>query len=115
MDCQLRKSEAARKTFQLSTGKLLQFVEKDLPTDTAAARTSACYSPAARRFSGPPAAQSLSRSSPGNTSNNSGKVAGLSSQAQELCTSVRALIEADCLPYGWEESHTTDGTKYFIK
>lgn len=31
LDCQLRKSESARKTFEVATEKLLQFVEVTLP------------------------------------------------------------------------------------
>lgn len=31
LDCQLRKSESARKTFEVATEKLLQFIEVTLP------------------------------------------------------------------------------------
>uniref|UniRef100_S4RF49 Syntaxin binding protein 4 n=1 Tax=Petromyzon marinus TaxID=7757 RepID=S4RF49_PETMA len=39
---------------------------------------------------------------------------GLAAEAREISKSIRGLIEADCLPYGWEEAYTADGIKYFI-
>ncbi|XP_078061837.1 syntaxin-binding protein 4, partial [Mustelus asterias] len=112
LDCQLRKSEIARKTFEVSTEKLLQFVEvvHEVFTESPAALTNVSGI-GLRRFSGPPSSQNLldrlGRSGPRTP-------ASLSTDARELARSVRALIEADCLPYGWEEAYTADGIKYFI-
>ncbi|KAJ7397670.1 Syntaxin-binding protein 4 [Pitangus sulphuratus] len=39
----------------------------------------------------------------------------LAAEARDLAKSVRAILEVDCLPYGWEEAYTADGIKYFIK
>ncbi|XP_051653984.1 syntaxin-binding protein 4 isoform X4 [Manacus candei] len=38
----------------------------------------------------------------------------LAAEARDLAKSVRAILEVDCLPYGWEEAYTADGIKYFI-
>uniref|UniRef100_A0A3Q2LKS6 Syntaxin-binding protein 4 n=1 Tax=Equus caballus TaxID=9796 RepID=A0A3Q2LKS6_HORSE len=38
----------------------------------------------------------------------------LALESKELIKSVRALLDMDCLPYGWEEAYTADGIKYFI-
>ncbi|XP_072339931.1 syntaxin-binding protein 4 isoform X2 [Scyliorhinus torazame] len=111
LDCQLRKSEAARKTFEVSTEKLLQFVEvvHEVLTESPAALTNVRLG--VRRFSGPPSSQNLldrlGRNGPRTPT-------ALSTDARELAKSVRAIIEADCLPYGWEEAFTADGIKYFI-
>uniref|UniRef100_A0A5F8H2G6 Syntaxin-binding protein 4 n=1 Tax=Monodelphis domestica TaxID=13616 RepID=A0A5F8H2G6_MONDO len=40
--------------------------------------------------------------------------ATLVQESRELAKSVRALMDVDCLPYGWEEAYTADGIKYFI-
>nr|BAE02185.1 unnamed protein product [Macaca fascicularis] len=40
--------------------------------------------------------------------------ATLALESKELVKSVRALLDMDCLPYGWEEAYTADGIKYFI-
>ncbi|XP_038633391.1 syntaxin-binding protein 4 isoform X1 [Scyliorhinus canicula] len=112
LDCQLRKSEAARKTFEVSTEKLLQFVEvvHEVLTESPAALTNVSGL-GVRRFSGPPSSQNLL-----DRLGRSGlrTPTSLSTDARELAKSVRAIIEADCLPYGWEEAFTADGIKYFI-
>ncbi|XP_070334574.1 syntaxin-binding protein 4 isoform X5 [Odocoileus virginianus] len=40
--------------------------------------------------------------------------ATLALESKELVKSVRAILDMDCLPYGWEEAYTADGIKYFI-
>ncbi|XP_039644745.1 syntaxin-binding protein 4 isoform X2 [Perca fluviatilis] len=40
--------------------------------------------------------------------------AALGQEAKDLTRTVRALLEADCLPYGWEEAYTAEGVKYYI-
>ncbi|XP_059509573.1 syntaxin-binding protein 4 isoform X2 [Stegostoma tigrinum] len=112
LDCQLRKSEIAKKTFEASTEKLLQFVEvvHEALAESPAALTNVSGI-GVRRFSGPPSSQNLldrvGRNGPRT-------LASLSTDARELAKSVRTIIEADCLPYGWEEAYTADGIKYFI-
>uniref|UniRef100_A0A8C0Z7K9 Syntaxin-binding protein 4 n=1 Tax=Canis lupus familiaris TaxID=9615 RepID=A0A8C0Z7K9_CANLF len=40
--------------------------------------------------------------------------ATLALESKELVKSVRAILDMDYLPYGWEEAYTADGIKYFI-
>ncbi|XP_072415070.1 syntaxin-binding protein 4 isoform X3 [Chiloscyllium punctatum] len=112
LDCQLRKSEIAKKTFEVSTEKLLQFVEvvHEVLAESPAALTHASGI-GVRRFSGPPSSQNLLDRLGRNVPRT---LPSLSTDAKELVKSVRAIIEADCLPYGWEEAYTADGIKYFI-
>lgn len=107
LDCQLRKSEMARKTFEASTEKLLHFVEaiqevfsdNSAPLSTLSERRAVLGSqtsltPLGRNGRNIPAALAL--------------------ESKELVRSVRAILDMDCLPYGWEEAYTADGIKYFI-
>lgn len=107
LDCQLRKSEMARKTYETSTGKLLHFVEaiQELFSDNSAplANLSERRALVASQTSLSPLARS-GRNIP----------ATLALESKELVKSVRAILDVDCLPYGWEEAYTADGIKYFI-
>ncbi|XP_054833029.1 syntaxin-binding protein 4 isoform X2 [Eublepharis macularius] len=107
LDCQLRKSETAKKTFEVATEKLLQFVEvvhealsDNLPSQSNLSDRKATYS----------SKMLLARLG----RNGRTITASLATEARELAKSIRAILEADCLPYGWEEAHTADGIKYFI-
>ncbi|NXI45990.1 STXB4 protein, partial [Galbula dea] len=107
LDCQLRKSESARKTFEVTTEKLLQFVEvvheilSDNPTSLAV------LSDRRATLSTKALLARLGRVGPPVTT-------ALAAEARDLAKSVRAILEVDCLPYGWEEAYTADGIKYFI-
>ncbi|XP_072098361.1 LOW QUALITY PROTEIN: syntaxin-binding protein 4-like [Mobula birostris] len=93
LDCQLRKSESARKGFEVSTEKLLQFVEMvhELLLESPAAPTNVCGT-GIRRFSGPPTPQNvLSRYGHGGP----GTLSSLSADAKELAKSVRSIVETD--------------------
>ncbi|XP_063817334.1 syntaxin-binding protein 4 isoform X2 [Pseudophryne corroboree] len=105
LDCQLRKSEMARKTFEVSTEKLLQFVENihEVLSDESSTLNLCERAPT---FSSQITRLGKSRL---------GVMAALAAEAKDLSRSVRSLIEVDCLPYGWEETYTADGIKYFIK
>ncbi|XP_075702441.1 syntaxin-binding protein 4 isoform X2 [Rhinoderma darwinii] len=105
LDCQLRKSETARKAFEMSTLKLLQFVENthEVMLDNSGSTLSLCDH-----------APKLSSQMKILGKNRLGVMAALTAEAKELSIFVRSLIEADCLPYGWEEAYTADGIKYFI-
>uniref|UniRef100_A0A8C5KPK2 Syntaxin-binding protein 4 n=1 Tax=Jaculus jaculus TaxID=51337 RepID=A0A8C5KPK2_JACJA len=107
LDCQLRKSEIARKTFEASTEKLLQFVEtiQEVLADNSASLSNISERRAllASQTSLPILGRN-SRSIP----------AVLALESKELVKSVRAMLDVDCLPYGWEEAYTADGIKYFI-
>ncbi|NWT56334.1 STXB4 protein, partial [Erythrocercus mccallii] len=106
LDCQLRKSESARKTFEVATEKLLQFVEvvHEVLSDNS---TSATVLSDRRTLSTKALLARLGRVGPTVT-------AALAAEARDLAKSVRAILEVDCLPYGWEEAYTADGIKYFI-
>ncbi|XP_030916782.1 syntaxin-binding protein 4 isoform X1 [Geospiza fortis] len=106
LDCQLRKSESARKTFEVATEKLLQFVEvvHEILSDNS---TSSTILSDRRTLSTKALLARLGRVGPTVT-------AALAADARDLAKSVRAILEVDCLPYGWEEAYTADGIKYFI-
>ncbi|NXO68823.1 STXB4 protein, partial [Phainopepla nitens] len=103
LDCQLRKSESARKTFEVATEKLLQFVEVTLPFIS----NNILFGKALTTLSTKALLARLGRVGPTVT-------AALAAEARDLAKSVRAILEVDCLPYGWEEAYTADGIKYFI-
>ncbi|NXM72403.1 STXB4 protein, partial [Serilophus lunatus] len=106
LDCQLRKSESARKTFEVATEKLLQFVEvvHEILSDNS---TSSTILSDRRTLSTKALLARLGRIGPAATT-------ALAAEARDLAKSVRAILEVDCLPYGWEEAYTADGIKYFI-
>ncbi|RLV99289.1 hypothetical protein DV515_00009881 [Chloebia gouldiae] len=88
LDCQLRKSESARKTFEVATEKLLQFVEVTLPfifnkiifgKGLCDRRTLSTKALLAR----------LGRVGPTVT-------AALAAEARDLAKSIRAILEVDC-------------------
>ncbi|XP_072259703.1 syntaxin-binding protein 4 isoform X2 [Pyxicephalus adspersus] len=105
LDCQLRKSEMARKTFEVSTQKLLQFVENvhEVLSDDQGSTLNLC-----ERI------PTFSSHLPRLGKSRLGVTSTIATEAKELSRSVRSIIEADSLPYGWEEAYTADGIKYFI-
>ncbi|XP_027738231.1 syntaxin-binding protein 4 isoform X1 [Empidonax traillii] len=107
LDCQLRKSESARKTFEVATEKLLQFVEvvHEILSDNSTSST--LLSDRRATLSTKALLARLGRVGPAATT-------ALAAEARDLAKSVRAILEVDCLPYGWEEAYTADGIKYFI-
>ncbi|XP_075417690.1 syntaxin-binding protein 4 isoform X3 [Tenrec ecaudatus] len=107
LDCQLRKSEMACKTFEASTEKLLHFVEavQEVFSDNPA-----CLPNLSERRAMLASQTSLTHL--GRSRRNI--PAALVLESKELVRSVRAILDMDCLPYGWEEAYTADGIKYFI-
>ncbi|XP_023615339.1 syntaxin-binding protein 4 isoform X2 [Myotis lucifugus] len=107
LDCQLRKSEVARKTFEASTEKLLHFVEaiQEVFSDNCAPLST--LSERRALLASQTSLTSLGR-------NGRSIPALLALESKELVKSVRAILDMDCLPYGWEEAYTADGIKYFI-
>ncbi|XP_065764664.1 syntaxin-binding protein 4 isoform X2 [Muntiacus reevesi] len=107
LDCQLRKSEMARKTFEASTEKLLHFVEaiQDVFSDNSAPLSNLSERRALL-------ASQTSLTPLGKNGHN--LPATLALESKELVKSIRAILDMDCLPYGWEEAYTADGIKYFI-
>ncbi|XP_015285032.1 PREDICTED: syntaxin-binding protein 4 [Gekko japonicus] len=107
LDCQLRKSETSKKTFEVATEKLLQFVEvvHEALSDNFTSQSN--LSDRKTMFSSQMLLARLGR-------NGRTITASLATEARELAKSIRSILEADCLPYGWEEAYTADGIKYFI-
>ncbi|KAM9006261.1 syntaxin-binding protein 4 isoform X1 [Sarcophilus harrisii] len=107
LDCQLRKSETARKTFELTTEKLLNFVEtiQEVLSD---------HSSSLSNFSDRRSILGSQTLFPQLGRNGRNVTANLVQESRELAKSVRALLDVDRLPYGWEEAYTADGIKYFI-
>uniref|UniRef100_A0A8C3WHT7 Syntaxin-binding protein 4 n=1 Tax=Catagonus wagneri TaxID=51154 RepID=A0A8C3WHT7_9CETA len=107
LDCQLRKSEMARKTFEASTEKLLHFVEtiQEIFSDNSAPLSN--LSERRALLASQTSLTPLGR-------NGRNIPATLALESKELVKSVRAVLDMDCLPYGWEEAYTADGIKYFI-
>ncbi|ETE70616.1 Syntaxin-binding protein 4 [Ophiophagus hannah] len=107
LDCQLRKSETAKKTFEVATEKLLEFVETVPEMLLHGSSPPVTLSDRKATISSKMLLAHLGRN--GHT-----LAASLATEARELARSVRAILEADCLPYGWEKAYTADGIKYFI-
>lgn len=108
LDCQLRKSEMARKAYEASTEKLLHFMEaiQEVFSDNSISLSNLSERRAAF------ASQTSLTPLGGRTGRNI--PATLLLECKELVKSVRAILDMDCLPYGWEEAYTADGIKYFI-
>ncbi|KAK1881361.1 Syntaxin-binding protein 4 [Dissostichus eleginoides] len=108
LECQLRKSEATKKGFELSTGKLLSFVENihEFLLESHAPIKS---------FSSGDVKVGVSSPGPAPRHRKTPWTAlTLAQEAKDLGRTVRSLLEADSLPYGWEEAFTRDGDKYYI-
>ncbi|XP_068923575.1 syntaxin-binding protein 4 isoform X2 [Petaurus breviceps papuanus] len=107
LDCQLRKSETARKTFELTTEKLLNFVEaiQEVLSD---------HSSSLSNLSDRRSVLGSQTLFPQLGRNGRNVTASLVQESRELAKSIRALLDVDRLPYGWEEAYTADGIKYFI-
>ncbi|XP_067100898.1 syntaxin-binding protein 4 [Osmerus mordax] len=106
LECQLRKSEGSKKGFEVSTNKLLKFVEaahEFLQENQGPVKS---YSSGDVKAGSSQGARHVKKSP--------WTAATLAVEAKELTRTVRAILEVDCLPYGWEEAYTADGVKYFI-
>ncbi|XP_076616297.1 syntaxin-binding protein 4 isoform X3 [Chaetodon auriga] len=108
LECQLRKSEAAKKGFEMSTGKLLSFVEnvQEFLLES--------HGPTKSYSSGDVKVGASSQALPPRYKKSPWTSSTLAQEAKELTRTVRAILEVDCLPYGWEEAYTADGVKYYI-
>ncbi|XP_059180180.1 syntaxin-binding protein 4 [Centropristis striata] len=108
LECQLRKSEATKKGFEMSTAKLLSFVENVQEFLLEGHGPTKSYS------SGDVKVGASSQGLPPRYKKSPWTAATLAQEAKELTRTVRAILEVDCLPYGWEEAYTADGVKYYI-
>ncbi|XP_051958855.1 syntaxin-binding protein 4-like [Xyrauchen texanus] len=110
LECQLRKSETAKKGFEVSTGKLLQFMEAVqgfLSENQSGPRGYSSPSDPKLATQSQMLASSGGKKTPWTAST-------LALEAKELTQVVRGILELDCLPYGWDEAYTADGVKYYI-
>uniref|UniRef100_H3C671 Syntaxin binding protein 4 n=1 Tax=Tetraodon nigroviridis TaxID=99883 RepID=H3C671_TETNG len=105
LECQLRKSETARKRFETAAGKLLSFVENVQEFLLENHGPPKSYSGDLKVGASSLTAQH--KKSPWTS-------ASLIQEAKELSRTVRSMMEVDCLPYGSEEAYTADGVKYYI-
>ncbi|KAM4526215.1 syntaxin-binding protein 4 isoform 2-T2 [Fundulus diaphanus] len=90
VECQLRKSETAKKGLEMSTGKLLSFVEnvQEFLLDS--------HGPTKSYSSGDVKAGSSSHGAPPRYRKSPWTPATLAQEAKELTRSVRAILEVDC-------------------
>ncbi|XP_035389638.1 syntaxin-binding protein 4 [Electrophorus electricus] len=110
LECQLQKSEAAKKGFQISTGKLLHFVEvmEDFLRENQGAF---------RNYSSQNELKQAAHSqalAPRDGVKVSRMASTLALEAKELSRTVRSILEVDILPYGWDKAYSADGVKYYI-
>ncbi|XP_071848053.1 syntaxin-binding protein 4-like isoform X2 [Apostichopus japonicus] len=107
---ELRKSDTSKKTFEVATERLLQFAEfiHDYAVDGLHGYHQGAKGETARRGQNgvyyPPSYLARHRKK--------GQV-DLSAEAKDVVKAVKALIEVEPLPYGWEETYTKDGSRFF--
>ncbi|XP_061561584.1 syntaxin-binding protein 4 isoform X2 [Phycodurus eques] len=92
LECQLRKSDAAKKTLEMSTTKLLAFVqnvEEFLLEGLGPTKSLSCVD-----------AEGVSQGGPSRHKKSSWTAAALAKQANELSASVRNVLEVDGLCFG---------------
>ncbi|KAK7473388.1 hypothetical protein BaRGS_00035361 [Batillaria attramentaria] len=96
--CQLKKSESGKKTYEVATDKLLkhlQHVQDALTSEINSSRTE-------------------ESDKGGHKKKRHKGLQTLASEGQEVIRTVRSLLEQSPLPFGWEESYTADGVRYYI-
>ncbi|KAL4229927.1 Domain present in PSD-95 [Mactra antiquata] len=99
LTCQLRKEVSEKEMFKVATEKLLQFAENvhQVLNDGNGAVSSRPL---------------IRKSSTGKKQ--STQVKAVSAEAKDIVKSVRSLMDTQPLPFGWEETYTADGVKYYI-
>lgn len=103
--CQLKKLEAEKKTYEVATEKLLQFAENVHEAMMSQGNNLGATKGDPARGNRPPAYLGRHKQTNPKT---------IAAEAKEVVTAVRAIIEKDPLPYGWEEAYTADGLRYYI-
>ncbi|XP_041463010.1 syntaxin-binding protein 4-like [Lytechinus variegatus] len=109
LGCELRKVQASKRTYEVATEKLLQFAEtvhEDLTESPNGTLSRYNKGENARRGTN-------GFRPPGYLARHKGPI-DLASEAKETVKAVKALVESEPLPHGWEEAYTADGTKYFL-
>ncbi|XP_060582937.1 syntaxin-binding protein 4-like [Ruditapes philippinarum] len=102
LTCQLRKAESEKETFKVATEKLLQFAEgvHEMTSENGAASR--------------PLAGAKSTGVLGKHKRSTKSIKTMSTEAKDIVKSVRSLIDTQPLPFGWEETYTSDGMRYYI-
>ncbi|KAJ8297643.1 hypothetical protein KUTeg_024174 [Tegillarca granosa] len=108
LTCELRKSESSKKTYEVATEKLLQFAENVHDVMTGGQNVTV-----GSKSQGEPIRGNRPPGYLGKHKKLTPKTIG--GEAKEIVQAVRSLIDAEPLPYGWEEAYTADGMKYYIK
>ncbi|KAK3610655.1 hypothetical protein CHS0354_028035 [Potamilus streckersoni] len=109
LTCQLQKSEARQKVYEVAVEKLLQFAEHVHETlneqsDTLGTKSTGNLGEAPR-----------GTCPPGYLGKHKGQSSkSLATEAREIVKTVKAVIDNQPLPFGWEEAYTSDGMKYYI-
>ncbi|XP_072040777.1 syntaxin-binding protein 4-like isoform X2 [Amphiura filiformis] len=111
---EVRKAEISKRTYEVATQRLLQFAElvHEVMTD----------GPNATIASARGRGEASRRQPDGSGSRPPGYLAkhgkpgpvNLANESRDTVRAVKALIEVEPLPYGWEEAYTKDGMKYYI-
>ncbi|KAJ8028301.1 Syntaxin-binding protein 4 [Holothuria leucospilota] len=107
---EIRKAETSKKTFEVATERLMQFAEfvHDYVVEGPNAKHLGAKGETARR------GQNGTYHPPGYLSRHRKKgPVDLASEAKEVVKAVKALIEVEPLPYGWEETYTKDGARFY--
>ncbi|CAH1777158.1 unnamed protein product [Owenia fusiformis] len=110
LGCQLRKAELGKKTYEVATEKLLHFAEmvhETLSTqgDVAFIRKTPVEEGETARVDGKPPGYL------GKHKKHSPR--SLCAESRDVVKAVKSLIEVEPLPFGWEETYTEDGIKYY--
>lgn len=132
LECRLKKTETARKAFESSTRKLLTYMEvvqeflaeNPVPASSYSPVSEAKQAGSSPAVGGSPVqgAQSRPKTTPPTTKTPppatkdtpQRTAATLTTEAREVIRSIRVILEADCLPTGWEEAYAADGVKYYF-
>lgn len=112
LGCQLRKAEVGKRTYEVATEKLIHFAETvhENLTDGMSGKPPPRGKGETVRREG-----STSPKPPAYLSRHAKYTpASLAKEARDTVKSVKALIEEEPLPFGWEEAYTTDGVRYYI-
>lgn len=104
LTCQLRKSESEKETFKVATEKLLQFAENVYET----------FSEGPNGASSRPLSGAKTPGFLGKHKRTAQSTKSVAAEAKDIVKSVRSLIDTQPLPFGWEETYTADGMKYYI-
>ncbi|XP_025086725.1 syntaxin-binding protein 4-like [Pomacea canaliculata] len=99
--CQLKKAEAAQRTYEVATNTLLKHLQH---VQDALMSSDSAFSWNGDTEKGGSLGKKKKKH----------MIKSLVSKGHDVLTSVRSLIEQSPLPFGWEESYTADGVRYYI-